>query len=160
LWQRWWGGQAGLEVLVSLSPLQGVEATLAEATVRVQAIGSGPGARMLAESGPAVLESVRSFLPVLSERRRHLRWPCLQPLSVYAVFPDLELAEPIAGMGKDLSLGGLGLLLPQAPPTPDLYVHWNGSPLLAPWAILAHVVRVQAIDEGWYEVGAAVEAGG
>jgi serine/threonine protein kinase len=160
LWQRCVGKHEGLEVCVSLPTGQGTDTRFSEATVQVQAFGGERGGQMLAEMGSTVLESVRSFLQASPERRRQTRWTCLPPLRVYAVFPDLELAEPSAGMGKNLSRNGIGILLPQPPATRDLYVHLYAAPHLAPWALLAHVVRVQAIEEGWYEIGATFEGAG
>jgi hypothetical protein len=157
LWQRWVGGQAGLEVQVCVSPDGQPDARLAEATVHIKPFG-GAGAEdaeRLMAAAPALLESLRSYLQVSSERRGQERWPCAHPLQVSPVLPDLEVAGEIAGTAKDLSLNGISFLVPQTPPSDRLYLRVNTGAEPAEFALLARVVHIRHRADGLVEVGAA-----
>ena len=109
---------------------------------------------MLRQTGLELIMNLRRFLQPTPERRQHARWAYRQPLRVYAILPDMELADPIAGTGKNLSREGICLRVPQRPSASYFYLHLSTSDQLGRWAILARVLRVEAKEDGWFEVGA------
>jgi serine/threonine protein kinase len=154
-WQRCvGGGQAGLEVRVQFRPLSETNPPLLEAQVVIEPYGGRGGrlAGMLRDLGPKLVEGLHRYLPVVSDRRGGERWPFAHPASVYPVADDGSLAEPIEGESCDLSLGGLGLRLRQAPTGDRVYVHLSPGEQPAPFAILGRVVRVLPQAGGWYRV--------
>jgi hypothetical protein len=160
LWGKWIGQPQGLEIRLDMAPSASSSPEFTEATIRIEAFGGDLGTQMLRESGPEVIGNLRRFLQAGPERRGHPRWDFKQPVRVYPVFPDLELAEPIAGKGKDISLEGISLRLPQRPSASYFYLHLNTSAALARWVILAKILRVEAKEDGWFEIGAAFASAG
>jgi serine/threonine protein kinase len=156
-WQRCVGGQAGLEVEVLVPRCGQPDARLSEATIRIKPFGTtaAEDTDKLLAAAPVLLESLRSYLQVNSERRAHERWPWEHPLQVSPVLPDLEVAAEIAGTGKDISLGGIGFVVPQAPPSDRVYLRLSTATGPLEFALLARVVRVQRRADGCYELGAA-----
>src|SRR5262249_22811766 len=72
-WHRCLGKQAGLEVRVDLVRPSGADNRLAETTIRLIPFGCGKeqSNQLLSENGPAILESVRSCVQAVRERRAH-----------------------------------------------------------------------------------------
>jgi serine/threonine protein kinase len=157
LWERVLGQQKYLEVELRVAPVAPATHRLTEAVVRVRVVGLAErdqAERALATLAPQVFDSMRQYLQPSPEQRSGGRLPCLLPLRVYPVLPDLELAEPIEGACKDISRGGICFRVPQVPPTDRLYLHLHTAPVSAPYAILAQVMRWQEAG-GSFEVGAA-----
>jgi hypothetical protein len=122
LWEHWLGKPQGLEIQVSMPPIEGEQPEFTEVTIRIDAFGGDLGTHMLRETGQELIMNLRRFLHPGPERRQQPRWASRQPLRVYAILPDLELAEPIAGMSKDISREGISLRVPQRPSTSYLFV--------------------------------------
>src|SRR5205807_429166 len=101
----------------------GEQPAFTEVTIRSEAFGGDLGTHMLRETGLELIMNLRRFLQPTPERRQHVRWAYRQPLRIYAILPDMELAEPIAGMGMDLSREGICLRVPQRPSGAYFYVH-------------------------------------
>jgi PilZ domain-containing protein len=74
---------------------------------------------------------------------------------VTPVLAGCHLAEAVAAVGLDISLGGVGFLLPGPLPTADIYVCLPWLTELSEVSLRAHVVRGRARPDGWYEIGAA-----
>lgn len=110
-------------------------------------------ARLLPELAPRLIESMRRYLHAGREQRAEDRWQCPQPLHVYPVRPDLELEDVLDGMSRNISLGGVSLRLAKPPRTELAYLHWHKSPTISPYAVLARIVRVQAMAGGGFEIG-------
>ncbi len=156
-WQRCFGGESGLEVQVLLQDLPEPVAQKVEAIIRIQPYGAA-NARLneeITQIGPAVIDSVRTYLQAEPDQRGRERWPCRHPLHLYPVFPDLHLGEPVTARGKDISVGGIGLRVQQPLPSEYVYVHLPGDTPVSSLAILAHVLRCQPAADGWHDVGAA-----
>jgi serine/threonine protein kinase len=130
-------------------------ARLTEARAFLRAVSGDPEKmkRIVAELAPHIFDSLRSFLQASPEQRACIRQPFPQPLHVYPVLPDLELAEMIAGVGRNLSSGGIRFCLPKPPPTGKLYLHFHES-AQADFAILAEVMRTQSNEDGGCDIGA------
>jgi hypothetical protein len=154
LWQRCFGGESGMEVHVLLQPLPEPIPQMVEAVVRVHPYGSA-NARLtneITQIGPNLIESVRTYLQAEPDQRGRERWPCQQPVHVYPVYPDLQVGNAIEGMGKNVSLAGVGLRLPEAVPTEYAYVTFPAAPITAA-AVLGRVVRTKPGPEGAHDVG-------
>jgi len=129
---------------------------LAEARMRVFPTGTNRDrvVHLLPELAPRLFDSMRSYLQAVPEQRCEDRWPCPQPLHIYPVMPDLELDEVLEGISRNISLRGVSLRVAQAPRAELAYLHWHRSPTLAPYAVLARILRVQPMAGGGFEVGA------
>ncbi len=155
-WRRLTGQRLGLEIQIQLMTGSRGSSKRKEVVVVVRPFGCNPAqaTRLLAEMGPAILESVRNYLQACPEQRGQDRRAISQPLRVCPVLPDLQLAQPIECKGKDISTRGIGFFLPHPPSTPQVYINIPGVPQLASVAGLAQIVRGQPCGDGWYEVGA------
>jgi hypothetical protein len=154
LLQRCFGRQPGLEVRIRLQPALTSTESLTEVAIRIQPQGlAGERASgVLEQTGPALLESLRNYLQLHTERRSEERYPYPRPVQVYPALPGGEAGPPFVAQGKDVSGRGMGLFAPCAPPSATVYVQiapQNRPPVLVP----AHVVRVQPCADGRYEVG-------
>jgi serine/threonine protein kinase len=128
----------------------------AEARMRVCPIGGERErvVRLLPELAPRLFDSMRRYLQAGTEQRCEDRWQCPQPLHVYPVRPDLELEEVLDGISRNISLGGVSFRVAQEPRTEQVYLHWFKSPDVSAYAVLARLIRVQAMPGGGFEVGA------
>jgi serine/threonine protein kinase len=157
--QRCVGRKPGLEVCVQLQPAYQPDASRFNVLARVQPFG-GAGeyvCEKLFKTGPVLFESLRHHLQALPEQRANERWPCRERVQVYAVLAGLELAEALYGETRDISREGVGLTLPQAPASPLVYLHFEASPQLAPFALLAQIMWSTTREDGRYDIGAAFE---
>jgi serine/threonine protein kinase len=155
-WERAKGPPRRLQVELRVEPLGPLRKRLTEAHVRIRAV-SGPAeemARVLAEMGPRLLDSLRSFLQAGPEQRRRQRHACPLPLHVYPVLPHLQLAELLVGVGRSISTGGISFHVAGPPPAEQLYLHFPGVAAARDYALLARVVRRQPDGAGGFEVGA------
>lgn len=109
----------------------------------------------LVEMATRVVESLRLYLQPNSDQRTDARWPLPQELRVLPIVQGQREFQLIQGKGKDISLTGVGMCLPEKPTTDRVYVHLYESAALEHLAIEAHIMRVQPVEEGWFEVGAA-----
>jgi hypothetical protein len=155
-WQRCAGRQTGIEVRARVQPPQDPRVTLVDAVVRVEPFGvTGNQAVALAEEvGPALLDSLRSFLQPVPLQRAHPRHPYTMPITVYPVLPGLELGAEIAGETRDLSLGGIGLRVQELPPSEQLYLRLRVGEAVERYAVLARVVRKHPTQDGAFDLGA------
>ena len=155
-WQRLTGQRLGLEIEIQLLPGQRSGSRWSEVAVVIRPFGCNraQATRLLTEMGPEILESVRDYLQAGPEQRGQDRLAIHQPLRVSPVLPDMQLAEPIECIAKDISTRGIGFFLPHAPSTPQVYVNIPGLPQFSSVAGLAQIVRGQPRGDGWYEVGA------
>jgi hypothetical protein len=155
-WQRLTGQQVGLQITVELVPAARGGSRRTEVDVLIRPFGceGAQAVQLLADMGLAVLESIREYLQACPEQRAQERLAISHPLRVSAVLADMQLADPVEGMGKDISPRGIGFFLPQAPSTPQVYINLPDIPQVALVAGLAKIVRGQPCGDGWYEVGA------
>jgi serine/threonine protein kinase len=91
----------------------------------------------------ALMEGVRLKLNTIPERRKHPRIRASFPLMVFPIYGDGRVELPVNGTCKDVSAGGIALMIPTAPPTKYLFVAFAGVPELEGMAILVQVVRSQ-----------------
>jgi hypothetical protein len=155
-WERLIGRQVGLEIHVRLMPPARPGQHLSEVGVLIRPFGCGRAraVQLLEEMGPVLLESLRAHLQALPEQRAQERLLWNERLRVHPVVAGLRAADGIDCLGKDISVRGIGIFLPQPLPATHLYVNHPGSPQFADLAALVKVVRGQRCPDGWYEVGA------
>jgi len=145
---------AGLNVRLRFRPAEAPETNHREALVRVGLFGDhGPGREALLHSAaPRIFRSLRAYLQGSTEQRLRERWPFEQRIGFRPILPHLEIGKEVEGRGRDVSVGGVRLLLPGEPPGEFAYLHFRETPAVAPFAVLGRVVRVQPLDGGC-EVG-------
>jgi len=155
-WQQWIGLQPGLEFRVQLTRPHALSATPIDVTVTVQAVHCGrmKAAQLFQDLGVHLLEGLRAFLLVNSEKRTHdrLLWP--HPVEVCPIEEDGSIGPAILCRGKDISLGGIAFYLPHALPTSQVLIRLPAIPNSQPLTIPATLVRAQRCADGWYDVGA------
>jgi serine/threonine protein kinase len=156
LWQQCTGRQPGLEVEVYLARPRTPSATPIDVTVQIRPYGCGQknGASLLRGTGSVVLDSIRNCLQVNTERRTQERLIWHKPLGIRPVLPNGALGDLIECQGKDISLSGIGLYLPQTLPTTQIFVHLPAGTGTETFPVPASIVRVQRCGDGWYDVGA------
>jgi hypothetical protein len=127
---------------------------LTRVRVQIRAHGLAPqkAAEVLDDAGPALLESLRTYLQLYAERRGEERLPYLTSLQVYPLLPGGELDSPIVAQARDISANGMCLYLPCRPTSSCLYLQISpaGQP---PVRVPAHIVRTLPCPDGRYEVG-------
>ncbi len=155
------GGASGtaaprLELLLLIQP-PGPGGSVSEARVRLRPLSGSPDqvGRILADAGPRLFDSIRSYLQAGPEQRARDRWPCTLPLQVYPVLPDLELGAVLDAVGRNISYGGINFRAAQAPTTEKLYLHWPKVPRISTFVVLAQVVRVHQAGPHAFEVAAS-----
>lgn len=155
-WQKLTGRQMGLEIQVQVAPGTFAAANRSEVVVLIRPYGcSGKTAvSLLGELGPKILESLRGYLHAQAEQRHSERLPCSEMVRVLPVLSEVELAEPIDCVSKDISSTGIGFFLSKMPPSSQIYINLPKVPEIARFAGLAEIVRAQPCGEGWFEVGA------
>ncbi len=110
-----------------------------------------PATWLLRIAGP-LFESLREHLQAAPEQRLGERLSYAYPLRVRALSPDRQQSEETACRGKDVSLTGMGLLMPCAPTWRRLDIYPPGA--LDPAAsIAAEVVRARVQPDGQHDVG-------
>jgi len=154
LWQRCIGRQPGIEIHLTLKSPANANEELTEVHVqmRPRCVAPQRAAAILAETGPQLLESLRNFLQLHTERRAELRFAYPKQLHVYPVLPQGDLGAPFLAQGKDISSIGMGLYFPCQPPTPSIYLQVTPADR-APVAVPARVMRAQPAPDGRLEVG-------
>jgi serine/threonine protein kinase len=155
-WQRCLGRKPALEIRLCFAPTRHPNEPLTELRVEMEPVRCSADKResVLAEEAPHLLHSLRAFLHMDPDRRTRARVPFLHPVGVFPVLRDQGLEDPLVCQGKDISLQGIGLYFPEAPPSPRFYVQTMLTPELARVAVLARAVRTQRCSDGRYEVGA------
>jgi serine/threonine protein kinase len=152
-WQRWLSGTPALLVELQweqhghLQPELCVEIAAAEPERTSDAL--------VREVAPLVLESLRQQFEAFPERRgrKRLSWP--HPVRTSCLQADGSWSEPVAGEGKDISLTGMGIYLPQVLPSPSVRLELTVPTRPEPVVLLGRCVRLQRCSEGRYQAGIA-----
>jgi hypothetical protein len=158
-WERRFTRPRKLEIEVIVPTVPGVASQMTEARVYIRL--SGVLQRDLREEfldrmGPQFFDSLRSFLQAQKEQRSDERRPFHQLMHVYPIRQDLELAEVLLGVGIDICSGGFGFRVPALPETEWFYLHFPDVPAVAPFALLARLLRASPVKEGGYDVAACL----
>jgi hypothetical protein len=159
--RRVWEGPAAaqprLELHLQVQSLQSPQQRFSEVRARLRPLAGGveQGARLLADVGPRLFESLRGYLQAGADQRGSDRWPCRLPLRVYPVRPDLELDEVREALTRNLALGGISFRTAGPVDQEKVYLHWYLAGAVSEYALLARVVRTEAAEDGAWVIGAA-----
>jgi hypothetical protein len=155
-WQRLRGQKGGLRVRIELQRSLVKDAQLTAVAIRMQPIDctAEQSEGMLSTLRPALLEGLREKLDTGTEQRQHERLIYPYPLRVTPILADRTEGDVIVCQGKDVSLGGLGLVSSQPLPTLQMYVQPTVPSDRFRAAVLAKVVRVSERADGTFETGA------
>lgn len=155
LWDRMMGRAPGLEVHVRLQRPHANVAALTEMAIDIFPVdkNAARGGRLLEDMAPYVLESIRNHLQAHKERRCQERLPFDQHVQVCSIFPNLSRGEPIAAHCRDISLHGMGLILPNEPETAQVAIRLATSEGADPVTVPGRIVRATLLPDGQYEVG-------
>ena len=153
-WQRLLGTQPGLRVLVGVPPPAPATA-LTEVTVRMEPVrcAGDAAARLLEDTGPQLLKSLRDYLQALPDRRNQARLRFEGPVVVSPVMGDRAPGEEVVAQARDISLRGMGLVLPCQPPSMLLHIRLPADSPGHEMDVPACVVRAAPQPDGRYEVG-------
>jgi hypothetical protein len=152
LWQRFLGKSPGLEVGVRLLPPRPETGGLTpvSVTVRPADCRAEQAAELLGEVGPVLLDSVRNYLQAQAMPGQE-RFPLGRPVRV---LPSIQgrPGEAIAALGKDISLGGMGLYLPCRPPSLEVYLELTPAGGGQAVRVRAQVLQSEPCGDGRLEV--------
>jgi serine/threonine protein kinase len=154
LWQRCIGHHLGIEVNLTLKPPSSGGESLTEVRVRMlpHSLGGERAAAILADMGPKILESLKDYLQLHTERRGEQRFAYPKAVQIYPVLPSRDLGGPILAQGKDISTRGMALYLPCQLPTASIYIQF-APPNRVPVAVPAHIIRADPCPDGRIEAG-------
>ncbi len=115
--QRLWGRAPVLEVKIEALPCRHLAANLTALLLTLSPQGSDRPAEVLSQVAVPLLDSQRTYLQASPERRRHERWP-----TDYAatLSPADDSSAPLAVRICDISLRGVGVVLPVRPPAEEV----------------------------------------
>ena len=153
-WRRLLGTQPGLQVLVNVPPPTPATA-LTEVTVRIEPVRSAGDAavRLLEDTGPQLLKSLRDFLQALPDRRNQARLRFEGPVVVSPLTDGRAPGEEVVAEARDISLRGMGLVMPCQPPSMLLHVRLPADSPGHEMDVPACIVRAAPQPDGRYEVG-------
>jgi serine/threonine protein kinase len=155
LMQRLFGRGPALEVEILLRECSAVETTMTPLTITLRTSGTSASrsAEVLEDSGREVLESLRSALVAVPERRRQERWSFDRSVHVRPVQGGVAAGVTLPARTKDVSLSGLGLYLPGPLEADEVLVRVEPPQGGEPVDLCGRVVRTAPCRDGRLEVG-------
>ena len=117
---------AGWEIAFPFHPH--ADSLLADVHVEARPVGCGPARarQLLDETGPALLDAVRSAVQAHPDRRRQDRVTFDQPVEVRTAPEDGTPEMVLHARARDLSRGGMGLVLPERPNSRRVHIFLSG----------------------------------
>jgi hypothetical protein len=155
VWSRLLGRTSALQVTIRFLRPENLEAQT-PVTIEITPAGSlaEQAAAYLEDMGPKLLDSVRRCLQAQPERRRQERLRFDQEVPVSPVFPNGQQGKTMMARAVNISTGGMRLLLPCQPPTPNLVIELTAPSAPAePVAMSARIVSAEQCPDGTYDVG-------
>jgi serine/threonine protein kinase len=153
-WQRWLGGTPALLVDLQWAPSAAGQPELS-VWIRADEKGGKVEDALLREVAPLMLDCLRTHLEAFPERRRRRRLAWSHPVRAAFVGPDGTCGEVLDGKGKDLSLTGMGVYLPQATQGAQIVVELSSPTRAEPVTLEGTCLRVQRCADGRCLVGVA-----
>ncbi|HVS34512.1 MAG TPA: protein kinase [Gemmataceae bacterium] len=152
--QRLLGRKPGIKVSVAAPP-PAQSTGLTEVTVRMEPVRcQGEAAvHLLEETGPLLLKSLRDHLQALPDRRNQARLRLEGSVRVAPVVAGSSRGQEILSEAKDISLRGMGLLMPCRPPSMLLHILLPADAPGQEMEVPACIVRASPQPDGRYEVG-------
>jgi hypothetical protein len=151
-WDRWLGGaRPALLVDIRWSRPRSDTQTLPEVRVTIRSAQKNGDDSLSRSVGPLILETLHAHLDAFPERRKHERvaWP--HPVRVSFLGAEGQPVESVAGRGKDISLGGMGLYLPRLPTSSEITLDLTTPDRTEPVVLSGHCLRFQRCADGWFE---------
>ena len=141
---RFWKSKkpSGFEVVIQLSATGRV---IGEVTVTGSLFGT-PDREFTAQAQdtiPKLIDEVRRELKNVEDRRKHPRLIANFPVTVYPIHSDGGINTPVVGFCRDVSAGGVCILLKDPPATKYFFTAFDAVAETAGHAILTRTVRVQ-----------------
>jgi hypothetical protein len=135
----WSSKKGGLEVVVKLPEAIGV----GEITVTGTLFGSPPPelARQAPDLIPRMIGEIRTQLANVEDRRKHPRVAANFPVTLYPIHSAGGVDEPLPGICRDVSLGGLGVVADAPLSTKYAYCVFDDVEEVAGFAILVRFLR-------------------
>lgn len=156
-WEAMRGRQIGLELTLRLNKPVVRGALLTEVIAQITPTGAGSeheAALLLRESGPVLVEQLRTYLQAVPERRTTERFAYNVPVAIASVRPRNELGEQVACQGKDISSGGLAVYTPAQFTSPQVVVYLDKLNSTEKIAVPGCIVWSQPVNEAeYFEVG-------
>jgi hypothetical protein len=154
LWQRCIGRQPGIEVQLTVRPPGRAAESLTELHVRMvpRDLGGERALKILDEVGPKILESLKDYLQLHTERRGEPRFPYTKAVQVYPVLASGELGTPLLSQGKDLSSRGMALYLPSPVASSSIRVQIAPADEVAVM-VPARIIHTHPCPDGRIEAG-------
>jgi hypothetical protein len=155
-WQRCLGLSPGLEITVSFPEPQEFAVELTEVSVAIRPVrcGRAAGVRFVERLGPRLLESLRSYLHMVAERREQQRLACSNPVWVMPLMGEEGPIQAAEGLAVNVSVGGIGFLLASDLPSDRVFIRASQSGRATALAVTAQLVRKRHCGDGVYEIGA------
>jgi serine/threonine protein kinase len=152
----------GLTIHLMVCPVQMEQVGQREVVVRIQWFGelTAEAHHLTRDMAPRLFQSIRAYLQASPEQRSQERWPFIQPVRLYPVLRNLELAGVLEARCRNISLGGLSVVTSKRPQSDFVYLHLYDTPHVAKLAILSRVLRVQEWADGQFEVGVTFQVDG
>ncbi|MFO0881475.1 MAG: protein kinase [Gemmataceae bacterium] len=149
LWARITAQAPRLEVAIT-TETEVTANRLTEAEIVVRYLGDPEQKkRILQTIAPQVFETIRGYLQATPEHRVGDRYAISDPVDIYPVLPELDLAPTVQGRCRNISLGGMSFRAPEKPPTEYVYLHLPQTPQALSYALLGKVLRAMEQEEGW-----------
>ncbi len=152
-WRRCFSKPVGLEIEVLMQPRRDDRTEIA-VVIRPFGCGRQQAIELLEGEGMRLLAELQKHLHNRPDQRRLPRFAVQKRIMLSPVLAGNDLAPPVEGMTKDVSAGGICIVLPHEISSKHLYVNLPEIQALAPYAGLAEVVRMSKMRNGWYEIGA------
>jgi hypothetical protein len=155
-WSHWHGRIPALEVQVILDCIDRRAPVPIDVAAEVRVLGCSAqtGSRLLREMGLPLLESLRAHLLVQSEQPVQQRVPWTKTFQVRPLQADGTTGDAIRCRGKDISLSGIGFILPNELDASEVLIEFPSSRQPTPIDVPATLVRARRCADGMYEVGA------
>jgi serine/threonine protein kinase len=155
-WKRYAGNSEGLEMRLELPSQSSSSSICSEMVAQVQAFGKRASAmpELLLHNGPGLLHSLAAFLQSKDQRARG-RIDFRQSLRVLPVFLHRKVGCTILAQSKNISFGGIGLVLNEPIESEMVYLQIMDETPSAEYALLARVVRTRGAGNGLIEIGAS-----
>ena len=109
--------------------------------------------QLLDEAGPVLLDAVRNAVQAHPDRRRQDRVTFDQLVEVRTAPEDGAPEMVLHARARDLSRGGMGLVLPERPNSRRVHIFLSPGGDAPPVPVPSRLVRLQPREDG-YEAGA------
>ena len=121
--------------------------SVGEVTVKGSVFGAADTAfaRGALSTIPRLMDAIRRELKNVEDRRQHMRISASLPITVYPIHADGNLEDPIPGLCRDISAGGICFVTSNRVPSTHVFLSFDGIEATAGMAILVRLIRAVPI---------------